>query len=144
MERYEIGKILGEGTFGIVYSAIQKSSQRQVAIKKFKRGKFKDGVDFTAMREIKLQCELKHVNVTELIDVFISDDTVNLVFEFLPANLDDVLKCKEIVLSTADIKSYMQMLLRGVEHCHKSWVLHRDLKPGTVHLRSITDGSHRS
>ncbi|KAG3252507.1 Cyclin-dependent kinase [Phytophthora idaei] len=108
MERYDRGDVLGEGTFGIVYAAVQRSTGRRVAIKQFKRGKFKDGVDFTALREVKLQAELKHL---------------------LPSNLDDVVKDKAVVLTAADIKTYMQMLLKGLAYCHEHYVLHRDLKP---------------
>nr|CCA24428.1 cyclindependent kinase putative [Albugo laibachii Nc14] len=129
MERYQLGKVLGEGTFGIVHAATQKSTSRQVAIKQFKRGKFKDGVDFTALREVKLQAELKHPNVVELLDVFIANDTINLVFELLPYNLDRVIKEKSIVLTPADIKAYMKMLFEGLAYCHSHYVLHRDLKP---------------
>jgi cyclin-dependent kinase 7 len=136
MDRYERGDLLGEGTFGIVYSAIQKSTGRRVAIKQFKRGKFKDGVDFTAMREVKLQTELHHINVVELLDVFVANDTMNLVFEILPKNLDDVIKDKEMVLSPADIKSYMKMLLEGLAYCHAHFVLHRDLKPENLLIGS--------
>ncbi|KAG3071083.1 hypothetical protein PC122_g15830 [Phytophthora cactorum] len=92
MERYDRGDVLGEGTFGIVYAAVQRSTGRRVAIKQFKRGKFKDGVDFTALREVKLQAELKHL---------------------LPSNLDDVVKDKAVVLTAADIKTYMKMLLKA-------------------------------
>jgi uncharacterized protein (DUF486 family) len=33
-------------------------------------GKFREGVNFTALREIKILQEIKHENVIELIDVF--------------------------------------------------------------------------
>ncbi|DBA00606.1 TPA: hypothetical protein N0F65_007735 [Lagenidium giganteum] len=138
MERYDRGAVLGEGTFGIVYAAVQKSTQRRVAIKQFKRGKFKNGVDFTALREVKLQAELKHPNVVELLDVFVANDTINIVFELLPNNLDNVIKDKSIVLTQADIKAYMKMLLQGLEYCHEHYVLHRDLKPENLLIG--TDG----
>lgn len=134
MDRYERGDVLGEGTFGVVYAATQKSTGRRVAIKQFKRGKFKDGVDFTALREVKLQAELKHVNVVELLDVFVAHDTISVVFELLPGNLDNVIKDKAVVLTPADIKAYMRMLLEGVAYCHAHLVLHRDLKPENLLL----------
>lgn len=134
MERYDRGAVLGEGTFGIVYAAVQKTTQRPVAIKQFKRGKFKDGVEFTALREVKLQAELQHPNVVELLDVFVHNDTMNVVFEILPNNLDNVIKDKSIVLTQADIKAYMQMLLQGLAYCHDHYVLHRDLKPENLLL----------
>lgn len=127
--RYEVGKVLGEGTFGIVLSAIQIDTKRLVAIKQFKPGKFKDGVNFTALREMKLQAEIRHVNVTELLDVYMVDHTVHLVFEYLPLNLEDVIKCKEIVLSQSHVKSYLKMVLQGILECHNHWIVHRDLKP---------------
>ncbi len=40
-------------------------------------------------------------------------------------NLEMVIKDKEIILSPAHIKSYMHMLLKGVDFLHKNWILHR-------------------
>ncbi|OQR84652.1 cyclin-dependent kinase [Achlya hypogyna] len=134
MNRYSVGSKLGEGTYGNVYAAVHKATGAAVAIKEFKRGKFKDGVNFTAVREVKLQTELRHPNITRLLDAFVHNDTVNVVFEILPKNLDDVIKDKAIVLSRGDVKAYMQMLLRGVAHLHAHWILHRDLKPENLLL----------
>ena len=41
------------------------STGRQVAIKKIKVGQFKDGLDMSAIREVKYLRELKHQNVIE-------------------------------------------------------------------------------
>lgn len=112
MEHYDVGRVLGEGTFGIVYDAIQLSTKNHVAIKQFKKDKFKDGVNFTALREIKLQMEIHHENVTALLDAFVHDDTVNLVFEYLPHNLEDLIQSKEM-LSPGDIKSYLQYVVQN-------------------------------
>ena len=42
------------------------STGRQVAIKKIKVGQFKDGLDMSAIREVKYLRELKHQNVIEV------------------------------------------------------------------------------
>ena len=39
---------------------------RKVAIKKIKVGQFKDGLDMSAIREVKYLRELKHQNVIEV------------------------------------------------------------------------------
>jgi cyclin-dependent kinase 7 len=39
---------------------------RKVAIKKIKMGQFKDGLDLTAIREVKYLQELRHPNVIEV------------------------------------------------------------------------------
>ena len=76
-KRYKTVKYLGEGTFATVYEAIdtQSPDNVHVAIKKFKppsnyRTDSRDGISRTALREIKLQKELKHKNVMGLLDVF--------------------------------------------------------------------------
>lgn len=96
-----------------------------VAIKKIRLGKQKEGVNFTALREIKLLKELKDPNIIELIDAFPHKGNLNLVFEFMETDLEAVIRDRNIVLSPADIKSYIQMTLKGLSICHKKWVLHR-------------------
>lgn len=98
-----------------------------VAIKRIRLGEKKEGVNFTALREIKLLKELKDPNIIELIDCFPYKGTVHLVFEFMETDLEALIKDKNIILSPADIKSYVQMMLKGLAFCHKKWVLHRYL-----------------
>ena len=98
-----------------------------VAIKKIRVGKQKEGVNVTALREIKLLKELKDPNIIELIDAFPHKGNLHLVFEFMETDLEAVIRNHNIVLSSADIKSYIQMTLKGLAVCHKKWVLHRYL-----------------
>lgn len=130
--RYIKGATLGEGTFGVVYKATDTQTGRVVAIKKIRLGMYKEGVNVTALREIKLLKELRGPNIIELIDVFPNKRNLNLVFEFMESDLETVIKDRNIVLSQADIKAYMQMTLKGLAQCHKKWVLHRDMKPNNL------------
>eukprot|EP00897_Mesotaenium_endlicherianum_P000216 jgi/Mesen1/10195/ME000766S09571 len=127
--RYIKGLTLGEGTFGVVYKATDTVI---VAIKKIRVGKYKEGVNVTALREIKLLKELKDRHVIELIDVFPNKQNLNLVFSFMESDLEAVICDRNIVLSQADVKSYFQMTLKGLAFCHSKWVLHRDMKPNNL------------
>lgn len=129
-----IAKKVGEGTYAVVYLGKQVSTERDIAIKEIKTGQFKDGLDMSAIREVKYLQELRHVNVIELVDVFSTDGNLNLVLEFLPADLEMIIKDKKILFSPADIKSWLLMTLRGVHHCHRNYILHRDLKPNNLLL----------
>uniref|UniRef100_A0A8C9G4Z2 Protein kinase domain-containing protein n=1 Tax=Pavo cristatus TaxID=9049 RepID=A0A8C9G4Z2_PAVCR len=65
-KRYEKLDFLGEGQFATVYKAKDKNTGQIVAIKKIKlghRSEAKDGINRTALREIKLLQELSHPNV---------------------------------------------------------------------------------
>jgi cyclin-dependent kinase 7 len=60
-----------------------------------------------------------------MVDVFISDGVLHLVLEFCPYDMERVIRDKTTLLQNHHVKSYMQMLLRGIECCHKHFVLHR-------------------
>ncbi|CAN6333209.1 unnamed protein product [Urochloa humidicola] len=132
--RYLKGELLGEGTYGMVYKAIDTKTGNTVAIKRIRIGdkNKKEGVNFTALREIKLLKELKDPNIIELIECFPYKENLHLVFEFMETDLEAVIKAKHLVLSPADVKSYTQMMLKGLAFCHKKWVLHRDMKPNNL------------
>ena len=51
------------------------------------------------------------------------------VYEFLDSDLECLIRDRATIISAADVKSYMQMLLKGLVSCHKHWILHRDIKP---------------
>ncbi|RWR86105.1 cyclin-dependent kinase D-1-like protein isoform X1 [Cinnamomum micranthum f. kanehirae] len=62
----------------------------------------------------------------------------------MESDLEAVIWDRNIVLSPADIKPYMQMTLKGLAYCHKKWFLHRDMKPynlliGADGLLKLTD-----
>lgn len=108
--------------------AVPFQTGNTVAVKRIRIGKDKkEGVNFTALREIKLLKELKDPNIIELIDCFPYKENLHLVFEFMETDLEALIKDKNIILSPADTKSYVQMMLRGLAFCHKKWVLHRYL-----------------
>ena len=56
---------LGEGTYGVVYKAVDKVTGEVVALKKIRLEKEDDGVPSTAIREISLLKNLKHPNIVE-------------------------------------------------------------------------------
>ncbi|KAI9634745.1 kinase-like domain-containing protein [Dioszegia hungarica] len=139
-ERWDKGIKIGEGTFANVYKAgKEKATGRTVAIKKIKVGEMKDGLDMTALREVKFLQELHHPNIISLLDVFSVKQNINLVLEFLDTDLEAVIRDKSLIFQNADIKSWTAMSLRGLEYIHRSGVLHRDLKPNNLLIASNGD-----
>ncbi|GAA6040318.1 hypothetical protein JCM8097_009418 [Rhodosporidiobolus ruineniae] len=130
--KYTKDKKVGEGTYAVVYLGKEISTGRKIAIKKIKVGQFKDGLDMSAIREVKFLRELHHSHVIELLDVFSSKSNLNLVLEFLTTDLEAVIRDKALVFQQADIKSWMLMTMKGLDFCHRNWVLHRDMKPNNL------------
>lgn len=100
------------------------------------REEAQDGINRTALREIKLLHELEHENIIGLLDVFGYKSNVSLVFDFMDTDLEIIIKDPKIVLSPANIKSYMIQTLSGLEYLHMHWILHRDLKPNNLLLKA--------
>ncbi|KAI9033324.1 kinase-like domain-containing protein [Hyaloraphidium curvatum] len=131
-EKYTKERKIGEGQYAVIYKGTEKKTGRVVAIKKIRIGQFKDGLDLSAVREVKALKELRHPNVIELVDVFAQKQNLNLVLEFLDCDLEMIIKNKSVLFHPADIKSWLIMMLRGLEHCHRNYILHRDLKPNNL------------
>lgn len=122
--------------FATVYKAKDlHNGNKIVAVKKIKlgqRSEAEDGINRTALREIKLLQELQHENIIGLLDVFGQRSNINLVFDFMDTDLEVIIKDESIVLTPAHIKAYMIMTLRGLEYLHMNWILHRDMKPNNL------------
>ncbi|CAH2037063.1 unnamed protein product [Thlaspi arvense] len=131
-DRYLKQEVLGQGTYGVVFKATDTKTGETVAIKKIRIGKQKEGINVTALREIKMLKELKHPHIILLIDAFPHKENLHLVFEFMETDLEGVIRDSNTFLSPADIKSYLLMTLKGLAYCHEKWVLHRDMKPNNL------------
>ncbi|MFH4977475.1 hypothetical protein AB6A40_004184 [Gnathostoma spinigerum] len=137
--RYEKIKHLGEGQFANVYKAKDLETNEFVAIKKIKLGsrhEAMDGVNRTALREIKLLQELSHENIIGLLDVIGHKTNIQLVFDFMETDLEHVVKDNSIILMPAHVKNITLQVLLGLEFLHLHWILHRDLKPNNLLMNS--------
>uniref|UniRef100_A0A6B2LAK9 [RNA-polymerase]-subunit kinase n=1 Tax=Arcella intermedia TaxID=1963864 RepID=A0A6B2LAK9_9EUKA len=127
---------MGRGAFGIVYEGITVTKSK-VAMKKVRSRVV--GIEFSFIREIKLLQELKHEHVVYLVDIFIEtkpEKSLWIVYEFMETDLQKIINDRLIQISTADCKTYLHMLLKGVAYLHSNWILHRDLCPGNLLISS--------
>ncbi|WAQ99014.1 CDK7-like protein, partial [Mya arenaria] len=121
--------------FATVYKARDVVKDQIVAVKKIKLGtrqEAADGINRTALREIKLLQELHHPHIIGLLDVFGQKSNVSLVFDFMETDLEVIIKDSSLILTLAHIKSYILQTLKGLEYLHANWILHRDMKPNNL------------
>ena len=138
-KRYNKLHFVNEGRFAAVYKAKEENSDRIVAVKKVRVGnrqESKDGLNRTALREVKLLREVEHPNICRLLDVFGKRSEICLVFEYLEFDLDAVLMDQSIVITPAIVKNYMAQLLCGLRFLHAHFIIHRDLKPNNLMMNS--------
>lgn len=141
---YDIQQVIGEGSYGIVVSAVERQSRVEVAVKRI-TNVFDDIPEaIRTLRELKFLRLLKnHENIITIRNVLLPADSrtfddVFVVLELMPTDLTRVLRSK-INLSNEHIRWLAYQLLRGVHHIHSANVYHRDLKPSNILINAMCD-----
>jgi tRNA A-37 threonylcarbamoyl transferase component Bud32/DNA-binding NarL/FixJ family response regulator len=89
------------------------------------------------LREYDLVSRLEHPNIARIYDLGVADDHVYLAMEYFPGG--DLRSRMQQPLPWRDALGYLRQLAAALGALHAVGVLHRDVKPGNVLLRS--DGS---
>ena len=140
---FRLLEVVGQGSFGTVWRALDTELDRIVAVKTPRRSTI--GVDETNLfiREAQAAAQLKHANIVTVHEVGRIDDFLYIVSDFvdgmtlsewLKKNRPTSRKAAEMCVKIAD----------ALEHAHQAGVIHRDVKPGNILLDasgspSITD-----
>lgn len=132
MERYNLQKVIGNGTYGIVYRGNNIKTGEVVAIKKMKK-KFSTWDECMGLREIKSLRKLNHANIVKLKEVVKVNDELYLIFEYLETNLyqlyEDAKEKGPDGISEDAIRGIIYQVVVGLAYMHKHGFFHRDLKP---------------
>ncbi|KAA8519642.1 hypothetical protein F0562_013913 [Nyssa sinensis] len=132
--RYEIGKLLGHGTFAKVYHARNIKTNESVAIKVIDKEKIlKGGLIAHIKREIEILRRVRHPNIVQLFEVMATKSKIFFVMEYVKGGelFGKVAKGR---LKEEIARKYFQQLISAVGFCHARGVFHRDLKPENLLL----------
>lgn len=134
MQKYEMGRLLGQGTFAKVYYARNLKSSQSVAIKVIDKDKvLKVGLIDQIKREISVMKLVRHPNVVQLYEVMATKSKIYFVLEYVKGGelFNKVAKGR---LKEDVARKYFQQLISAVDFCHSRGVYHRDLKPENLLL----------
>jgi len=127
----------GSGSFGHVLKAYDRNHDTIEALK------ITHKVGPKLSREYDILCRLKDSEyIVKLMDAYytLNEDkklTQNLIFEYIPNNLDKYIKKikkEKKFIPIEKIKTIAKQLLLGLNYCHKKGIVHRDLKPENILL----------
>ena len=148
--KYRIGRVLGQGGFGITYLAVQTSLERNVAIKEFFMKDFcsRDNTKLTTgstkiveqcrkkfIKEARNLARLSHPNIIGVIDIFEENETVYYVMPYLTGgSLEDYVK-KHGTLSESEAMRYVKQIASALKYMHEEQhICHYDVKPTNILL----------
>jgi hypothetical protein len=101
---------LGEGAYGVVYKALDRQSQRHVALKKIRMETESDGISSSTLREITLLLQLNHENVVKLENVVMDKERMSLIFELVDTDLKKYMDMQQGPLSMEKVRVIISFL----------------------------------
>lgn len=134
MQRYELGRLLGQGTFAKVYYGRSMETNQSVAIKVIDKDKvMKVGLVDQVKREISGMKLVKHPNIIQLYEIMATKSKIYFVMEYAKGGelFNKVAKGK---LMEDAARKYFHQLINAVDFCHSRGVYHRDIKPENLLL----------
>lgn len=141
--RFKPIKPIGTGAYGVVISALDTTTNKNVAIKKIARA-FDDAVDAKRiLREIKLLRRFHHENVINIVDILIPPnleefEDVYIVQDLMETDLHRIISSRQ-PLTIEHAQYFIYQTLRALKYIHSANVLHRDLKPSNLLVNSNCD-----
>ena len=145
MEKYEIIKRLGGGSFADVYLGKELATSDMVAIKVLKK-KYRKLDQCYELREVQslqklckesLSSQKGYDNIIKLKEIIFEkkNGKLSLVFEYMETDLYELMKKRSPSrLSEDEIKDITYQILLGLFHMHKYGFFHRDMKPENLLL----------
>lgn len=133
-DKYDVGRLLGQGTFAKVYYGRSILTNQSVAIKMIDKEKvMKVGLIEQIKREISVMRIARHPNVVELYEVMATKTRIYFVMEYCRGGelFNKVAKGK---LRDDVAWKYFYQLINAVDFCHSREVYHRDIKPENLLL----------
>ena len=153
--RYLIGRVLGEGGFGITYIGLDKVLTKRVAVKEFypagaahrasvvsdgviiTRGKepmYRKGVERFVQEARSLAAYSSEDGIVDVLDTFQANNTAYIVMEYLEGDtLKTLLKTKGVFDATKLIK-LMEPVMKSLSVMHRTGFIHRDISPDNIML----------
>lgn len=90
MEKYEIEKVLGSGSYSKVYEGVDKQTRNKYAIKVVELHNLSQKGQQNALNEVRLLSSINHKNIIGYREAFIDQNRLNVVMEY--ANEGDLEK----------------------------------------------------
>ena len=134
---YRRARLLARGSVSHLYIAESEKAEGLVALKVTPSQRDDSGIDQSFERflqEYEIAERIQHPNIVRLHELGIADDHAYLAMEYFPRG--DLRRRMKAGLAPAECLRYAAQLAGVLGAIHEAGILHRDLKPGNVMLRT--------
>lgn len=138
--KYTIERELGKGRFGVTYLAKDAKEQKWV-IKTLSDDLLNqltqpeiDRLQDKFWQEAVNLANCKHPHIVKIKEIFREGQLVCLVMEYIPGK--DLAKLPTKIWSEAEILPYIRQIGEALQVVHENGLVHRDIKPDNIMIRS--------
>lgn len=157
LDDYIIEKEIGAGGFGVTYKAYDQQLNRHVAIKEYfpfnlaardssmhvsPKTRVAEDVDEYSwglsrfIQEARTLALFEHTSIIRVIRFIERNSTAYIIMDFADGrDVSDVIQ-NDGLLSVANLKKIILPIAEGLVSVHAADMLHRDIKPGNIRVRS--------
>lgn len=134
--QYQLKQVIGKGSYGIVYKAVNKKSRQTVAIKEINYENDEELNEI--MIEIDLLKNLNHINIVKYHGFIQKASNLYIILEFAShGSLKNLISKKPSkCLEEEETRMYLKQTLEGLNYLHEQGVIHRDIKAANLLLNS--------
>ena len=141
IEKYQFNlkKMLGQGSYAIVYLGRVIDSQQPVAVKVIDKRIFSNAYNVKNIQsEIDIMKKVAHENIVQLYDIYQTTNNMYIVTELCQDG--DLLKLlqRRKKIPEGEAKMLLKDIVNGTKYLHKSGIIHRDLKPANILIKEGT------
>ena len=137
--RYDILEIIGKGSMGLVYKALDPKINRLLAIKTIR---FSDEFDEDVIQEIKerffreaeIAGQLSHPSIVTIHDLGEDQDLTYMAMEYLEGEDLEKFVSKKNLLPLRKVLHIVASVAEALDFAHNADVIHRDIKPANIRL----------
>lgn len=140
-------KILGKGSFGVVYRGFfEKDHSKIVAVKVTPLEKISSDLKFLELlkREIEIMQSIDHANIVRMYAATRTSRNLYMFLEFCrDGDLKELMRKRGGTISESEALTYFRQVIKGFKILFQNKIIHRDIKPANILLHEgvakITD-----
>jgi serine/threonine-protein kinase len=138
--RYHIEALLGEGSVGAVYRAVDILTGRTVALKQWHSMTLNEEVRGRFMREATALATLDHPNIVSVAGHGFMEGVPYVALEYLEGKTVEAMIAGGTPLEPALAFELARQALTAIAYAHEHEVVHRDLKPENIFVARDAEG----
>ncbi|XP_015241894.1 PREDICTED: serine/threonine-protein kinase DCLK1-like isoform X2 [Cyprinodon variegatus] len=140
IDRYKVGRILGDGNFAVVRECVERTTGREYALKIISKEKCK-GKEHMIQSEVAILRRVKHPNIVLLIEEIDTRCDLYLVMELVKGGdlFDAIMSSNRY--TERDASCMLFNLASAIKYLHSLNIVHRDIKPENLLVYEHSDGS---